>query len=283
MSKLSQLGYALGNLQSGMAQQLAAQQKLLHEKMWQASRLGDQDQMQRLMSDSAKNNNAASRLEEAQQLLDANMINVDQMKQMLGINSDGSLDVNMTQSNGNQDKVRDGVAVQISKKDLTESPNCPSCHNKHAISHTGEVNVAGHIHDLYSCGSCNSIFTRQQGGLRQFIDKVANAAGVSTGEISLSITDGTGTTTVNNPGNWASNNAVVDWSGLSSQNLNMNNYTLENEARQQTQELRNLKHELLNMTQLMREIIEQNARLQAKMATDPLVGMRDKINQFEIK
>lgn len=197
-------------------------------------------------------------------------MSVDELKEMFGMNKHSG--------NGkpNQDKVRDGVSIQVSASDINRDPNCSNC-NSSTVKYIGEVNVAGHNHGLYHCQSCYSAFTRQQGGLRGLVEKVADAAGVSTSEVSILTADpGSLTTTVSDA---YSTSSHLDLSG---QTLNMQNYNLEQEARNQTQEIRNLKYAVNDLVGAIKEVVQQNHRLQEQLATDPLLGLRDKINKFEI-
>jgi hypothetical protein len=261
-----------------MQQQAIANQYAVYENHYRAT--GDNYYLQRAHELKASSTSAAQRLEQVEQLMSAGLIDPEKAKDLLNMSTYAtSNSVTIKTSGANQDKVRDGVGVSISASDLKNNPNCTNCYGS-STTHVGEVNVAGHIHDLYNCDSCRTVFTRQQGGLRNLVDKVAEAAGVSTGEVSVVIGDGTSQQLITDGTSSYATTANIDLSG---QTINMQNYSLEQEARNQTQEIRNLKYEVTNLLQVMREIVDQNHRLQEKLATDPLVGLRDRINRFEIK
>lgn len=160
----------------------------------------------------------------------------------------------------------DGISASVSLSDL--NPHCSNCRSTNTKL-VGVVTVGEKTQDAYHCSACSRLFTKIQGGVRQFVETIAEETGVSMSQVSFTSIEAAVQTT----------NKTFPVPDLSYNN----NATLENEARNQTSELRELKSTMTNILHELRRVVEQNHQLQEKMASDPLLGLRDKINKFEIK
>lgn len=170
-----------------------------------------------------------------------------------------------------------GVSNWVSSTDLNNI-SCPHCGSTDTPI-VGITNVNGVEHDTRHCKSCSHIFNKIQGGVAQYIDSVANSAGISSELVGFTSTITANASYSNGTGTYnSSNNITIDNNAF----YPIQN-TFQTESSMMRSEIQNLNYALQNILNELRTIVNENKNLQKQLATDPLIGMRDKINEFNLK
>lgn len=144
---------------------------------------------------------------------------------------------------------------------------CPSCYQDNTVR-VGNINAKGGVNlPVYKCNGCNTAYLKPaEGGLQVLVDAVAAEYD---GEASFSALD---TTTSDGTGMTHVSGGMIDLDYDSKSKLDMiaNNVSnLENTVRMLTDELRTIAH--------------TNADLIEKLATDPLIETKKRVNKFNLE
>lgn len=142
-----------------------------------------------------------------------------------------------------------------------EHPTCPGCYQQHNSSIVGQIFIDGSPLDVHKCG-CGRAYAGTQGGISTLI-----------AEVEQSNPDSVVTFTVNSAGSPLSTSTMYD--PLQDQTIK----TIENLERTQ----RELLDVVQNLTYKIEDIIEQNHKLNEKLVSDPLIGYRKKVSEFNLE
>lgn len=175
-----------------------------------------------------------------------------------------------------------GHGTKITYTHGDENPMCPHCASTDSTI-MGNVSTNGFEQNLRKCNQCNALYTKIEGGFYGVM-KEAAATGAVTG---LTLTS-----SVSNGSNWiggaggTSGNSASTYIDINPNNkLKIDEYSMKQALDQSAinANIQSLKYTLENLITEVREIVRQNNSLQEKLATDPLINMREKINDFNLK
>ena len=174
----------------------------------------------------------------------------------------------------------EGISAWVSSTDLN-NVSCPHCGSTDTPV-IGITYVEGVSNDTRHCQSCSHMFSKVQGGVAQYIDLVSGALNISSDLVGFTTTANTlpntdiSNLTMSTP--YTTNGITIEPSGFYPLQQ-----TYQNESSMIRSEIQNLNHALQNVLNELRNIVNENKNLQKQLATDPLIGMRDKINEFNLK
>lgn len=146
-----------------------------------------------------------------------------------------------------------GISTRV--RTTTTAVACPKyCGHENVISNGSLTLKNGGSQPVFKCTNCNTAWSEIPLDIRELIENGADSEKV------------TGYT-------YASESAQKPLSVS----------VLENKMEDQTLELQNIRSEISELVRSIYNLIDENKRLTAKLESDPLIGMRKKISEFDLK
>ena len=174
---------------------------------------------------------------------------------------------------------------------------CPACFTDDT-SRVGDVFIDGVKQPLHKCNSCNATYTKPHGdgGLQELADIIQ--AKYKAEDVSIVAADGTGVT-FNGSGNLTVSNVTdamneldtnLDWESKDKLDQIIRNTDSLQQVAQNTTNLMNLSSDISFLTSSIETLMSKlenlavkNSELAERLATDPLINIREKINKFNLE
>lgn len=175
-----------------------------------------------------------------------------------------------------------------------DETRCPQCFSNTKVK-IGVITLSNGVQqDTHKCTSCNTITSTTDGGIKSLVHEASGGASGGSGGLqagfvsSSSVVGGAINATVTNGAGYAnsagygyasngSHQLALDYNSTSKfDNIN-NNITLTNSN------LMMLVNEFKILSNVVKDLAQQNKDLMEKLATDPLNGMRKAVNSFNLE
>jgi hypothetical protein len=142
---------------------------------------------------------------------------------------------------------------------------CPHCYNNN-VEKIGVLSVEGVPRDVLKCRQCNTLHSGADGGIQSLVEEAKETfATENVGFVSAVVNDGVPLTSSGSQYSYQDLNEIVDSSN-----------GIKNEVQQ-------LRYDLQNLTNVIRDMATQNHDLMEKLMTDPLNGMREAVSDFNLE
>lgn len=138
---------------------------------------------------------------------------------------------------------------------------CPSCYTN-SVQKIGVLSIDGAQRDVHKCNNCNRLFSGSDGGIRSLVDEARKVFKTeNVGFVAINSTDTS----------YSTSNTQCDPQDIINSTNNIKN------------EVQQLRCDLQNLTNVIRDMAIQNHDLMEKLMTDPLNGLRKSISDFNLE
>lgn len=141
---------------------------------------------------------------------------------------------------------------------------CPHCYNNN-VEKIGVLTIDGSPRDVIKCRQCNTLHSGADGGIQSLVDEAREVFQTENVGFTAVVSDGTPITSSGSQYSHQELDEVVN-----------SNNSIRSEVQQ-------LRYDLQNLTNVIRDMATQNHDLMEKLMTDPLNGMRKAVSDFNLE
>lgn len=143
---------------------------------------------------------------------------------------------------------------------------CPHCYSTGNQRFMGTTVIDQSERPTYHCGGCNKVYTDMPAAIKVIADAAIQAGATHVGFIPVQL-----------------EGPVTNATQQFDYTLQSNTSNMNNKLDQVNSNLSSLTYTIQNLMNQVSTLAQQNSKLMEQLATDPLIGMRKNVSEFDLK